>query len=169
MRRDKAVKADGNQQAVPKAGAGAGPDGNTVCGSESASYASAMDGRYLAMVSCTRWYPLCGYCAGMVADTWPAMLWRVHSLSRERRETKAKRSVICERCNKGWLREEGRKGRDYMRVQEEIDRDGRDARVDSVMRRMRIGMREDVKDRYAWFRECGQLLPATESASQCTF
>ena len=43
--------------------------------------------------------------------------------------------VICERCNKGrYGRGEAGEGVDYMRVQEEIDRDGGMRGVDSVMR-----------------------------------
>lgn len=73
--------------------------------------------------------------------------------------------MICERCNKGRPYHQGRggeeerKGRDYMRVEEEIDRDGWDARVDSVMRPMRMGdERGRGRQMRARSRGCGQLV-----------
>lgn len=111
MRRDKAVKADANvnQQAVPGRGR-TRPDGNIVCESESALHAQRLSRGN------------------------PAMLRRVARILRANGGRyvsgygaySGRDEVICERCNKGRCArgEEREEGWDYMRMQEEIDRDG---------------------------------------------
>jgi len=101
MRRDKAVKADVNQRAVP------GPEpGRMVIpyAGQNRHRARArgvkMDGRYPAGVSCTRWCPLRGYCAAMPANTLACDVM-ARARSPGRGETRKRNEVICERCNKG--------------------------------------------------------------------